>query len=145
MTETNQMLTPSDLYTDPILVRKIARIQATARDSDSESETNLPRATQRARHQEIDSDEEGGGAAVRGVRSSTKVKDERAASSKVAVVGGRRDREISMVPATQLEGTIPPSTGGTIIVDLEDEEEEDVDEDQDEGEEGEEEEEEEEE
>ncbi|MCJ1470758.1 rRNA-processing protein bfr2 [Pseudocyphellaria aurata] len=137
------MLTPSDLYTDPILVRKIARIQAMARDSDSESEATLPRATQRPHHQEIDSDDEAGGAAA---RSSTKVKDERAASSKVSVVGGRRDREISMVPATQLEGTIPPSTGGTIIVDLEDEdEEEDGDEDEDEGEEGEEEEEQEEE
>lgn len=49
------------------------------------------------------------------------------------MVGGRRTRDVSMVPATQLEGNVPASTAETMIVDLEDEEEdEDEDEDADE-------------
>lgn len=132
------MLTASDLYTDTILVRKIARIQAAGPDSDSESET-VPRGTQRPlHHQEIDSDDEadgGDGRAARASRLSTQVKDERLRSTAVAMVGGRPVREVSMVPATQLEaqgGDIPASTAGTTIVDLEDEEEEeDNDEDED--------------
>lgn len=139
------MLTASDLYTDTVLVRKIARIQATGPDSDSESDA-LPRGTQSPLHQEIGSDDDeadgGDGRGARASRLSTQVKDERLRSTAVAMVGGRPVREVSMVPATQLEaqgGYIPASTAETTIVDLEDEdeeedeeEEEDDDEDEDE-------------
>lgn len=124
--DTNQMLTASDLYTDPFLVRKIARIEAAAADSDSEDEAPLTRGPQRRLPQRINSDdeaEEGDESAAR-TRASTQVKGERLASSAVAMVGGRR--EVSMVPATQLEameGIVPTSTAQTDIVDLEDDEE----------------------
>ena len=125
------MLTASDLYTDPVLVRKIARIQATGSDSDSESEAGVPRATPRGLHQQLGSDdEEGDGSRSRAPRSSTQVKDEKVAGSAMAMVGGRRDREVSRVPATQFESgedSFPASTAETMIVDLEEEEEEDDD------------------
>lgn len=121
------MLTASDLYTDPFLVRKIARIQAAADDSESEVDVTPPPGTQRRLPQRIDSDNEIDGGAA---RRSTQIKGERLASSAVAMVGGRRDREISMVPATQLEARegMPTSTAETDIVDLEDEEDEEEEE-----------------
>ena len=101
------MLTASDLYSDPVLVRKIKRIQAaenTQEDSDEDQLDPLPRGSQRQQPEEIESDEDAKhlGAAVRARSLLPRIKAEQLGSSA---------RQVSVIPNTQ------PSND---VVDLED-------------------------
>ncbi len=89
-------------------------------DDDVEHPT-LPRGTQTRQAEPISSDNEGAYAANAAARARSaipRIKAERLASSV-------RDREVSMVPNSQVQGLIredqpPPSTAESEIVDLED-------------------------
>lgn len=120
------MLTASDLQNDPVLVRRIKRLQAAEamEEGDSEEDVDipsLPRGTQTRQAEPISSDNEGGyptNAAARARSAIPKIKAEKLASS-------IRDREVSMVPNSQVqtlaqEDERPPSTAASEIVDLED-------------------------
>lgn len=145
------MLTASDLYTDPVLVRKIARIQAAqnlqdegASDSDDDLRPQkIVRGTQRQQAEDIDSGDDVSSRfeKVKRARSEApRVKAERVASSMVR----EREREVSVVPGTQVEGDFEdveegegegdsrPPTSSAVIVDLGEEEGDDEDEDDDE-------------
>ena len=116
------MLTASDLQPDPVLIRRIKRLQAAEAmqdaDSDDEGESPpLPHRTQKRQAEPISSDAEGEDTGrARSVKP--KVKAEKLASS-------ARNREVSMVPNSQVrdisrQGERPPSTAASEIVDLED-------------------------
>lgn len=126
------MLTASDLHTDPVLVRRIARIHAAQTlqedgDPDSSSDDlHPPKLTQRRQQAEdIDSGDDVASLTnkVKRARSTApRVKAERVASSMA--------REVSMVPGTQVEGDYGeeeegesrPPTSSAVIVDLGEEE-----------------------
>ncbi len=113
-----QMLTADDVAANPVLVRKIQRIQAAEDaqiqdDSDSDDDVRAP-ASGRQHPEEIGSSP----AATR----TPHVKNERRSQAQRI-----QSREVSMVPNTQVQGLIeeeqgrPSSSAMTEIVDLEDE------------------------
>ena len=108
------MLAATDLYSDPILLRKIKRIQADQRlqdeDEDSDDEIPIPRGSQRPQAEEIESGDEGRdmSRAARMRSLAPRIKAEKLASSA---------RQVSVVPNSQ-----PVLDSG--IVDLEDADEE---------------------
>lgn len=127
------MLSSSDLHTDPVLVRKIARVQAAlaARsDSDSDPDTLLHGSGAEEIGDDDDDDDDNGdkkAKARRNVRQDRKsavfpnVKDERAlGSASAAVEEGWGGREVSMVPGTQFGEDGEGVDEGTQVVDLED-------------------------
>ena len=105
------MLAATDLYSDPVLLRKIKRIQADQRlqDEESDEEMPTPRGSQRPQTEEIESGDEDGnmGGAARMRSLAPRIKAERLAGSA---------RQVSMVPNSQ------PGQGSG-VVDLEDEDE----------------------
>ncbi len=116
------MLTASDLQPDPVLIRRIKRLQAAEAMQDAESDDEeesppLPRGTQKHQAEPISSDAEG--ERSRRARSVIpKIKAEKLASS-------ARKREVSVIANSQVQGLLrgdewPPSTAASEIVDLED-------------------------
>ena len=117
------MLTANDIATNPVLVRKIKRIQAAEnaqiQDDSDDDDVRAPTSGRR-RAEEISSSP---------ARNRTPyVKNERGSQAL-----RHRSREVSMVPNSQVQGLIrdeqrpPSSSAATDIVDLE-EEDEDVEE-----------------
>jgi len=110
-----QMLTASDLRSDPILVRKIKRIQAAENGENDDSDDERHELRQGTIGD--DSINEIGSSNVASLNRSQapRIKSERLASSA---------RQASMVPNTQVQRLVresqPPTSSGTTIVDLED-------------------------
>ena len=114
------MLTSDDVAANPVLVRKIQRIQAAENaqiqdDSDDDDDVRAP-ANGRPRPDEISSSP---------ARTRTPhVKNERRSQAL-----RNKSREVSMVPNSQVEGLVreergrPSSSAATDVVDLEEEDE----------------------
>lgn len=116
-----QLLTASDLKENPVLVRKIKRIQA----------------AQNAQHEEFSEDEDnsrqgrsslfGSGNRPEEVTSSpAATRTPRLKSERRSQAPARQSRQVSMVPNSQVEGLVneeqggPSSSAATDVVDLED-------------------------
>ena len=112
------MLTANDLVANPVLVRKIQRIQA----------------AENARNHD-DSDDDDVRAPASGIHCSEEITSSPARTTRTPYVKNERrsqairdkSREVSMVPNTQIQGLIgeeeqgrPSSSAATDIVDLED-------------------------
>ena len=119
-----QELTAADLQSDPVLIRRIKRLQAAEAmeegDSDDDGdEQSLPRGTQKHQAEPISSDNERDHPAISRARSVIpRIKAEKLAST-------ARVRDVSMVPDSQSQGLIrederPSSTAESEVVDLED-------------------------
>lgn len=127
LTTNPQLLTPSNFFTDPVLVRKIARAKALEADSEEASDSDIaPPSSRNNKNPKRET------TPPRYQQSNLKLPP----ASPMAV---RTKRDVSMVPNTQLEGegeTSPPSTSATDLFNLEgdnDEEEGEDDEDEEEG------------
>ena len=113
------MLTADDVVANPVLVRKIQRIQAAENaqiQDDSDDDDDDVRAPAGVRHQP----EEIGSSPVR--TRTPHVKNERRSQAP-----RHKSREVSMVPNTQISGLVeeeqgrPSSSAAAEIVDLEEE------------------------
>ena len=114
------MLTADDVVANPVLVRKIQRIQAAENaqiQDDSDDDDDDVRAPASVRHQP----EEIGSSPAR--TRTPHVKNERRSQALRS-----KSREVSMVPNTQIQGLVeeeeqgrPSSSAAADIVDLEDE------------------------
>ena len=128
LTPNPQHLTPSNLFTDPVLVRKIARAKALEAGSEEDSDTDIvPTSSRNPQNPK---------------RETTPTQHQRTnlKPPPASPMAMRTKRDVSMIPNTQLEGegeTPPPSTSATDVLDLEgdSDEEEDNNDDEDEEEE----------
>lgn len=112
------MLTADDIAANPVLVRKIKRIQAAEnaqiQDDFDDDDVRAP-ANGRLRPEEISSSP---------LRTRTHVKNERRSQAL-----RNKSREVSMVPNSQVEGLAreeqgsPSSSAATDVIDLEEEDE----------------------
>ena len=121
------MLTTSDLYTDPVLVRKIKRLQAAqAADVDEDLDDSIvsrqrqtPEGTQRRVGLEVGSDDEAINARI---SSAPQIKSERAVSRSFTIAA---DTENEDEEAEDDEETARPTPSqGGVIVDMGEETEE---------------------
>ncbi|MCJ1392883.1 hypothetical protein MMC18_005755 [Xylographa bjoerkii] len=123
-----EMLTISDLYTDPVLIRKIKRLQAAqAADNDNDLDDSIIsrqrqtlEGTQRRRGEEVDVDSDNDNINTR--RSlAPRIKSERAVSRSFTIGA---DAESEEEEEEEEESPRPPQSSGGAIVDLGEETEE---------------------
>ena len=124
-----QILMASDLQSDPVLIRRIKRLQAAeaALEGESDDDTgrpSLPRGSQKRPVEPISSDHEGEPSNASRARSAMpRIKAEKLKAEKM--LSSARVRDVSMVPNSQVQRLVredegPPSTAESEIVDLED-------------------------
>ena len=121
-----QMLTASDLQSDPVLIRRIKRLQAAeaVQEGDFDDDTENPslaRGSQKRQAEPISSDSEGEGSTT--AAAPARSVNPRIKAEKLAI--SIKARQVSMVPNSQVQGLMrederPQSSAGSEIVDLED-------------------------
>lgn len=132
------LLTANDLAPDPVLLRKVKRLEAAAEreergnqsDDEEDPRAQVTRGTQRRAPETLERSDLEGNASARKQRGTPKehirLKKERASGVVVPESQGQADGEESLFP----EGTQTTTAGGATLVDLGEEDDDEEDEDQ---------------